>query len=556
MSEAFNPYLKWLGIPADEQPADFYRLLGINRFTDDAEVIQNAADRQMAHLRNFQMGDKAKLSQRLLNEIAAAKICLLDDARRAEYDSELSNGGLSVADEPFADEASPQPAIESNGVEEEIADAGGSKQQPVGEQTAIKRPSVDADSADAAVSIGGPRTVARRSRVARKKFDPAPIVAAVGIGFVLICGAIYAIRSAERGEQPGDQKSVAAVAAAGSNRSTRDRAAARTTRPVPQAANGPLQAAPAADSESPPASDTGDNPETTGTDVSADAVSDISNPAATDKPAADNIKKTNPEDDRFDGGFKLSEPVSKFPPDKVPFKPDPDSPQDPDSADKPLVDKPAVDEPAVVVNPAELLARRGLTRERERWIASEELELRKQMKNLKVLEDKFRDLSSLFATRGRRLVAMKSQLAQARERLEDLPSDRDSDRESRRGSRGSSSKALRKSLQKVVDNLDKQVPQEEAFLEKVQGAKRDAYVALIEELTAADASIKVSNDKYSALRKDDAALAAIDELGDKQGPSPTLNSATFALVRLKKRFSTNGVPPFPRGDAKADDEPQ
>ncbi len=546
MSEAFNPYLKWLGIPEDEQPADFYRLLGISRFTDDAEVIQNAADRQMTHLRNLQMGDRAKLSQRLLNEIAAAKICLLDDTRRAEYDSELSNGGLSVAAEPFADEASPQPAIESNGVEEENADVGGSKQQPAGEPTATKRPSVDTDSADAAVSIGGPRSVARRSRIARKKFNPAPIVAAVGIAFVLICAAIYAIRSAERGEQPGDQKSVVAVAAAGSSRSTRDRAAARTTRPVPQAANEPLQAAPAADSESPPANDTGDHPETTGTDVSADAVSDISNPTATDKPAADNIKKTNPEDDRFDGGFKLSEPVNKFPPDKVPFKPNPDS------ADEPLVSKPAVDEPAVDVNPAELLARSGLTRERERWIASEELELRKQMKNLKVLEDKFRDLSSLLATRGRRLVAMKSQLAQSRERLEDLSSDRDSDR----GSRGSSSKALRKSLEKVVDNLDKQVPQEEAFLEKVHDAKRDAYVALINELTAADASIAASNDKYSALRKDDAALAAIDELGDKQGPSPTLNSATFALVRLKKRFPTNGVPPFPRGDPKADDEPQ
>jgi len=32
MSEAFNPYHKWLGIPTDEIPPNHYRLLGISPF--------------------------------------------------------------------------------------------------------------------------------------------------------------------------------------------------------------------------------------------------------------------------------------------------------------------------------------------------------------------------------------------------------------------------------------------------------------------------------------------------------------------------------------------
>lgn len=89
MSETFDPYRKWLGIPPDEQPPDQYRLLGIGRFEEDADTISNAADRQMAHVRTFQTGPHSALSQKLLNEIAAARICLLDGAKKAEYDARL-----------------------------------------------------------------------------------------------------------------------------------------------------------------------------------------------------------------------------------------------------------------------------------------------------------------------------------------------------------------------------------------------------------------------------------------------------------------------------------
>lgn len=89
MSAPFDAYHQWLGIPPVEQPPNHYRLLGINQFESEIDVIDNAADRQMAHLRTFQSGQYSALSQKLLNEIAAARICLLDHQKQAEYDEQL-----------------------------------------------------------------------------------------------------------------------------------------------------------------------------------------------------------------------------------------------------------------------------------------------------------------------------------------------------------------------------------------------------------------------------------------------------------------------------------
>jgi WD40 repeat protein len=52
-------------------------------------VIESAADRQMAHVRLHQNGPHGEASQRLLNEISAAKVCLLDSQRKAAYDQRL-----------------------------------------------------------------------------------------------------------------------------------------------------------------------------------------------------------------------------------------------------------------------------------------------------------------------------------------------------------------------------------------------------------------------------------------------------------------------------------
>ena len=57
----------------EEQPPNHYRLLGLALFESQPDVIATAADRQMGHLRTFQSGKHSALSQRLLNEVAAAR---------------------------------------------------------------------------------------------------------------------------------------------------------------------------------------------------------------------------------------------------------------------------------------------------------------------------------------------------------------------------------------------------------------------------------------------------------------------------------------------------
>jgi formylglycine-generating enzyme required for sulfatase activity len=89
MSEVFDAYHKWLGIPPAEQPANHYRLLGIEPLETDPDVIESAADQRMAHLRTHQTGKQMTLAQELLRAVAAAKYCLLDPTKKRAYDAEL-----------------------------------------------------------------------------------------------------------------------------------------------------------------------------------------------------------------------------------------------------------------------------------------------------------------------------------------------------------------------------------------------------------------------------------------------------------------------------------
>ena len=98
MADQFDPYYTWLGIPPSEQPADFYRLLGIKQFEDNREVISNAADQRMAHVRAFQTGPSARDSQRVLNDLSKAAGCLLNPRRKAMYDQHLQSSNRQSGD--------------------------------------------------------------------------------------------------------------------------------------------------------------------------------------------------------------------------------------------------------------------------------------------------------------------------------------------------------------------------------------------------------------------------------------------------------------------------
>src|SRR5262245_11061183 len=89
MTDQFDPYHSWLAIPKQEQPPDHYRLLGVPRYEENADVLSNASDQRCHFLRTLQTGRHAANSQRLLNEVAAAAGCLLNPDRKAAYDGQL-----------------------------------------------------------------------------------------------------------------------------------------------------------------------------------------------------------------------------------------------------------------------------------------------------------------------------------------------------------------------------------------------------------------------------------------------------------------------------------
>ena len=89
MAEKFDPYYTWLGIPPQEQPPHFYRLLGLEAFEENREVISTAANRQLEYLRELGEGEQRKYAKKLLEFISKARDCLLDPQRKATYDDRL-----------------------------------------------------------------------------------------------------------------------------------------------------------------------------------------------------------------------------------------------------------------------------------------------------------------------------------------------------------------------------------------------------------------------------------------------------------------------------------
>src|SRR5262245_7915011 len=107
----FDPYHKWLGIPKSERPPSHYRLLGIEPTEQDREVIEEAAIRQIGHVRSYQTGPFAAECTHLLNEVAHARGVLLDPVKRKQYDQELAHRmkrPASGAESPVAPQATPR----------------------------------------------------------------------------------------------------------------------------------------------------------------------------------------------------------------------------------------------------------------------------------------------------------------------------------------------------------------------------------------------------------------------------------------------------------------
>jgi len=189
MSESFDPYYQWLGIAPKHQPPNHYRLLGIERFESNDDVIETAADRQLAHVRTFQTGKHIDQCQELLNEIAAAKLCLLDPEQRAQYDAKLKKkrrGTLATAiplDEGPV--TRPLPRGEPLPVAESLSPA------PPPQQPPAVAPSVETGPAVPHIHAEASRHVSTRAR--RKSNLPMVLMAAGGAMAAIALAIVVAV---------------------------------------------------------------------------------------------------------------------------------------------------------------------------------------------------------------------------------------------------------------------------------------------------------------------------------------------------------------------------
>lgn len=111
----FDPYHVWLGIPPKDQPPNLYRLLGLELYESDAQVIDAAANRHTSYLQMMAAGKQRKQSQELLNEIASARRRLLDADRKKKYDEKLKaeQGEKAAADQKADASSVPVPLPDS-----------------------------------------------------------------------------------------------------------------------------------------------------------------------------------------------------------------------------------------------------------------------------------------------------------------------------------------------------------------------------------------------------------------------------------------------------------
>lgn len=173
----FDPYHKWLGISPQHQPPNHYRLLSLDLYESDPDVIEAAVDRIAAFLQDVAAGPQAKESQQLLNEIATARLCLLDESQKSEYDQKLK---AELAPASHTPEAPPAPAVPPPASTTFAIDTGSDS---TGELSVARKPAAKRPAA----------TTANQPKQAKKRTSPLLMLSFVSGGVLLIAAIAFAI---------------------------------------------------------------------------------------------------------------------------------------------------------------------------------------------------------------------------------------------------------------------------------------------------------------------------------------------------------------------------
>ena len=137
--EMFDPYWEWLEIPPEDQPPNFYRLLGLDDFEDDLAAIDAAAKQTTAYLHPMAAGPNRESVQQLLSEVAKARRTLLGSDAKQAYDQSLQTRdvpqpGQSVQEPPPL----PVPPVENGGFEKPPVAASDSGDEAANQTTPLR----------------------------------------------------------------------------------------------------------------------------------------------------------------------------------------------------------------------------------------------------------------------------------------------------------------------------------------------------------------------------------------------------------------------------------
>lgn len=104
IQDAVNLYALLLGLPKDVTEPNYYQILGLPAFTDDATAIRGAAAAQNGKLLKWQNSDYFKSSMKLAFEIVEALRVLENPEFKREYDDELKRRRAVLETQDIGDE--------------------------------------------------------------------------------------------------------------------------------------------------------------------------------------------------------------------------------------------------------------------------------------------------------------------------------------------------------------------------------------------------------------------------------------------------------------------
>ena len=85
----FDPYWEWLKIPPEQNPPNYYQLLGLPVLENDQAVIEQSVTALVNKLQRLSHGPHVDAAQKLLNEVARARLCLTQPEKKHVYDHRL-----------------------------------------------------------------------------------------------------------------------------------------------------------------------------------------------------------------------------------------------------------------------------------------------------------------------------------------------------------------------------------------------------------------------------------------------------------------------------------